>query len=206
MEVISTEKDYEPIAIGVENILNRSKTLPDKVFKESFNFFLFITFDELFMPEFFLKHLKYYLSYTGEDTFWVTTIDPDPRLYFGYHFDFWGAVKFSTLDTENEYLSALNNYPQDSPADALAHNSNLLMFFSPTNKWAVYGDRNAGIAVCAFTNREQMERFKSIYGSDLLEGVKLAAEYAYGKVGKYDLIKKLCNSYVANSGDTIPIK
>lgn len=70
------------------------------------------------------------------------------------------------------------------------------MFFSPTYKWAVYGDRDADIAICAFTDQQQMELFKSIYGSDLLDGVKVAANYAYGATGKSTLEATLCDSYL----------
>jgi hypothetical protein len=168
--------------------------LPENVFRQTLKFFLFITFDELFMPLFF-NHLKQYLLDIGENRFWVTAIDPDPKLYFGANLDFFGAIEFISSDTVDDYLSAINNYPEDSPADALAHNSNLLMFVSPTHKWAVYGDRDADIAICAFTDRRQMELFRSIYGSDLLDGIKAAADYAYGAAGKNTLEAKFCGSY-----------
>ncbi len=194
MKVVSTAKEYDSVAIGAEKILNKKKVLPDNVFNRSLKFFLFITFDELFMPLFF-NHLKQYLLAVGENSFRVTAIDPDPRLYFRANFDFFGAIEFVSSDTEDDYLAALNNYPEDSPADALAHNSNLLMFFSPTHKWVVYGDRDAGIAICAFTDFRKMELFRSIYGSDLLDGVKAAADYAYGAAGKSTLEAKFCGNY-----------
>lgn len=61
MKVITTEKDYDAIATGVEKILNKVKALPENVFNQTFKFFLFITFDELFIPQLFLNHLKQYL-------------------------------------------------------------------------------------------------------------------------------------------------
>ena len=194
MRLVSTEKDYNPIALGVEKVLDKRKVLPEKVFKQAFRYFLFITFDELFMPLFF-NHIKRYLLEISENGFWLTAIEPDPKLYFGSHFDFFGAIEFSTSDTEDDYLAALNNYPENSPADALAHNSNLLTVFSSTNRWAIYGDRGADIAICAFVERAQMELFRSIYGFDLLGGVKHAAEYAYGATSNNALKDKLCNSY-----------
>ncbi len=194
MRLASTEKDYDPIATSVEKVLDKTKVLPENVFKQAFRYFLFITFDELFMPLFF-NHIKRYALETEESSFWLTVIEPDPKLYFGLHFNFWGAFEFSSSDTEDDYLSAVNNYPEDSPADALAHNANLLMFFSSVNRWAIYGDRETDIAICAFADQEQMELFKSIYGSDLLGGVKSAAEYAYGATSNNALKDKLCNNY-----------
>jgi hypothetical protein len=194
MKVISVEKDYEPIVTSVKKILDQTKTLPENVFRQAFKFFLFITFDELFMPLFF-NHIKRYLLEAAENGFWLTVIDPDPS-YFWSHFDFFGSIEFSSSDSEDDYLAALNNYPKESIADALAHNSNLLMIFSPTSKWAIYGDRGSGIAICAFSDRAQMEFFKSIYDCDLLGGVKFAAEYAYGATDKNSLREKFCNSYL----------
>jgi hypothetical protein len=194
MRAITTEKGYGSVESDSEKILDRTKVLPENVFKQAFKFFLFITFDELFMPMFF-NHLKRYLMEIDENCFWLTAIDPDPKIYFGSNFDFFGAIEFSSADTNEDYLSALNNYPEDSPADALAHNTNSLMFFSSQYGWAVYGDRDADIAICAFADIEKMELFKSIYGSDLLGGVSAAADYAYGATGNSVLRAKLCSSY-----------
>lgn len=196
MKMALTEKDYHPIAVGVEKILDRTKVLPENVFRQTFRFFLFITFDDLLLP-FFFNHVKQYLLDVEENSFWLTAIDPDAKLYFGAHFDFFGTIEFFNSDTEDDYIAALNYDPGDSPADALTHNSNILMVFSPTEKWAIYGDRDADIAICAFTDREQMERFKSAYSSGLLGGVEAAADYAYG-AGKSTLKETLCNSYPTN--------
>lgn len=198
MRPIVTEKDYEPIAEGVERILDTKKVLPEKVFNQSFKYFLFLTFDELSMRPFF-NNIKRYLSESGEANFWLTAIKPDPKIYFGFHFNFFGAIEFSTSDTEDDYLGALHDYPEESPADALVHNTSSLMAFSSTNMWAIYGDRDAEIAICAFTGREQMDLFKTIYGSDLLLGeVKNVGEYAYGGSGNTPKVEKFCNSYLSS--------
>ncbi len=194
MRTITTEEGYGSVASDAERILDRTKVLPENVFKQDLKFFLFVTFDELFMPLFF-NHLKRFLLEVGENNFWLTAIDPDPKLYFGANFDFFGAIGFSSTDIDEDYLAALNNYPQDSPADALAHNANSLMFFSSQYGWAVYGNRDADIAICAFADIKQVELFKSIYGSDLLDGVSAAADYAYGATGNSVLKATFCSSY-----------
>ncbi len=194
MKVIKTEQDYEPIKIGIEKILNKEKSLPEYIYRQAYKFFLFITFDELFMPLFF-NHLKRYLQVTGENKFWLASIDPDPKHYFAAHFNFYGVVEFCSSDTEEEYLAALNDYPVDNPADALAHNTNSLVLFSAGYEWVIYGDRNSDIAICAFADKTQMELFQFIYGSDLLDGVKAAAEYAYGDSGNSKLRTTLYSSY-----------
>jgi hypothetical protein len=197
MRAITTEEGYFSVASVTENILDKTKVLPEKVFKQTFKFFLFVTFDELFIPLFF-NHFKRYLLEAGENDFWLSAVDPDPKLYFGANFDFFGAIEFSSIDTEEEYLAALNNYPLDSPADALVHSANSLIVFSSKYEWAIYGNRNTDIAICSFVDVEQMERFKSNYGSDLLNGIIEAANYAYGEIGNSVLKTKFFNSYSTN--------
>lgn len=194
MKAITTEEGCDSVVSGAEKILDKSKVLPENVFKQDFEFFLFVTFDELLMPLFF-DHLKRYLLEVSENRFWLAAVDPDPKLYFGANFNFFGAFELSSADTHEDYLSVLNNYPKDSPADALAHNANSLIFFSSQYDWAVYGSRDADIAVCAFADLKRMELFESIYGGDLLGGVRAAADYAYGATGDSVLRAKLCSSY-----------
>lgn len=194
MKVISAEQDYRSIAVCADKVLEEGKALPDKIFRKPLKYFLFITFDELFMPIFF-DHVKRYIEEVGENGFRLMALDPDPKEYFGSYFEFFGAFEFTGLDTEDEYLLALNEYPKDSPADALAHNSNSLMVFSLTSKWAIYGNRDADIAICAFADRAQMKLFELIYGSDLLGGVESAAEYAYSTSSETALMDRFCKNY-----------
>ena len=39
-----------------------------------------------------------------------------PRSYFFNHFGFYGAFEFLSSDNENDYVSALHDYPKSSPA------------------------------------------------------------------------------------------
>ena len=180
MKLISVEKDYSPIVIGIEKAIYMNESLPRKIFRKTFKYFLFITFDEIFMPLFF-NNIQRFLCEENENKFWLAAIEPDPKSYFFTNFNFYGAVRFSVSDTADSYLAALHSYPESSPADALAHNSNILIISTYQNDWVIYGDRNADIAICAFVGREKMELFSSIYGSDLLENAKFAAEYAYNE-------------------------
>jgi hypothetical protein len=194
MKVVSEEKDFSLIEFGIDRAIDRSKVFPDRVFRGTLKYFLFITFDELFMTMFF-NHIKEYLSKIGESDFWLVTIEPDPRRYFAHNFKFYGAFEFSRSDDEKDYVSALSGFPEESPADALMHNSNSLIILSSSNKWAIFGNRDADIAVCAFSDRGPFDEFRSLYGSDLLNGVKAAAEYAYGASGDTLQIDEFCKNY-----------
>lgn len=194
MKVINTENEFVHIDSKIDNAIEKSKILPDKIFRSVFKYFLFITFDELFMILFF-NHLKEYLIQVGEKGFWMSIIDPDPKGYFFKNFGFFGSFEFLNSDSENNYVSALNEFPYNSPADAPMHNSNSLVFSSFINNWVIYGNRDADIAICAFLNGEEMKIFKSIYGSDLLGEVNAAAEYAFGTTPKAE---EFCKNYSLN--------
>lgn len=195
MKVISIEQDFRPIELSIESIVDKEKFLPEMVFRPPFNHFLFISQSDLFVPNYFLKHLKQYLINSHEKNFWVTALEPSPRLYYKKNFDIFGAFEFSTLDTDADYLSAFNHYPKESNADALAYRGDTLLVSSFSKKWAVYANREDEIAICAFSNSTQMELFKEAYGDDLLDGVEHAAEFAYRQYADITNIPKLCANY-----------
>lgn len=198
MNVISSEEDFLRIDTCVDAAIEREVLLPERVFCRTLKHFLFITFDELFMPYFF-NYLKRFVIEAGGDNFWLTALDPDPNLYFCANFNFLGTFNFSCSDPEHEYISAMNDYPSDSLADALSHNANILVLSSMAKEWAIYGSRDADIAICAFSNMELMETFRKIYGSDLLGGLKSAAQYAYGRSADVGLAERFCSNYSCSS-------
>lgn len=192
-----TKSEYNLILSRSDEIINRKQNIPDKVFHKEFKIFLFITFDEILMPIFF-NHLKKYLVEINQKKLWVTTIKPDPKNYFEINFDFWGAFEIRPEDNAEDYIAALHNYPTESPADAIAHSANSILFFSPEHDWAIYGDRDSDIAICSFNNKEKMQIFQAIYGYDLLGSVKDAAIYAYGEEENIELKKHFFRSFSTN--------
>lgn len=191
MKIIKEKNDFDIVDASIDKIINKSKLLPENIFNNEFKHFLFITFDEFFIKLFF-NNIKKYLTQVGGKGFWLTVIDPDPKIYFFHHFGSFGTFEFSNLDGEDDYISALFDFPIDSPADALRFNSNCLFICSFDNDLAIYGSRDADIAICAFSNQRKMEIFKSIYGIDLLEDVRSAANYAFKNQSEID---QFCKNY-----------
>lgn len=66
LKVITLENDFTPIELGIKQIIYKNKELPEMVFKQPFKHFLFISQDDLFVTNFFLKHLKQYLTNAQE--------------------------------------------------------------------------------------------------------------------------------------------
>jgi len=178
VRVIKKRQDLDDVLFFLKDVIDRDKSLPGYLFKKGFSKFSFITFDELFMPDFFSKLCRY-VKVSGDSGFFLAVVDPDPMLYFGSNFDFYGIFEFSPTDAIESYISSINEYPKCSPADAIAHNSNSLIFFSKKKDWAIYGSRTSDIAICAFENSRKQECFQSIFGDSLLPGIEAAAIYGY---------------------------
>jgi len=179
MKRIESKQDYQIYKNAIETFVDKTKQIPQQVFNDSFRYFLFITFDEIFMEVFFY-HMKKYVSKIQETEFEMVVLDPDPEAYFFHHFGRYGILVIDDPDSYEDYLSDLSNPPDNFPADALIHNSNLILVTSNNGKWAVLGDREMDIGICAFADEESMNKFKDVYGDDLLDGVTVAAEYIYG--------------------------
>lgn len=196
MNVISTEQEFKPIEKRVNSLVKKSMVLPENVFNERLCCFTFLTFYEI-LTFLFFDDLNSFLKKLDESNFFVCVMDPNPRSYFAKHFNFFGSIKFSDKDNKNDYISALNNYPMDSPADALMYNSNELVISSVNSKyeWAIFAQRDVDLAICAFSDSKEMSLFQSSYTSGLLGNVEEAAIYAYGESGDSDLIRYFCGNY-----------
>ena len=208
MKIISTENDYYLIEKEFNNVLDKKKSLPQNVFGQEFKFFLFIDFYDLLSPRKLFNYLKPFLLGRGENTFWLTAIDPDPKLYYGKRFNFYGAIEVSCLDTDADYLNALENYPKESIADALWCRGDLLAFFSSSHEWVVYGDRDYDIAICAFKNQQTREKFKSVYDgkgllSDVYEGADLVYYPPYRTAIPADELERLKKAFIKNYSDQV---
>lgn len=196
MKLIVKDEDFKYLDVRISKIISREKSLPEKIFSSSFNHFLFTTFDDVIMAEYFFERIKLFLKNNGEDKFWIVTLNPDPKDYYHSNFGFYGAVEFTVNDTSDDYLDALGNYPKESPADALMHNSDILVCFSPNSNWCLYADRNTDIALFGFKSEDIMASLGDIYGNNLLGSVMSAADYAYGdsKADNEDK-RTFCNNY-----------
>jgi hypothetical protein len=188
MKAIYDKSEFDLIEVAFDKVIDRTKTIPEQVFRQALKSYLFIPFDDILLTERLFKHLKEYLINNNEKILWLTVGDPDPVTYFAHHFGFFGTVEFSVTDKADDYLSALWNFPQESEPDALMHNSNTLMLTSPSGKWAIVGDRYGEIAVCAFSDKIEVEKFRKEYGSDMfLNNVSEATEFTeYSSLLEYD--------------------
>lgn len=180
MKLVSINSDYMRVSNSINAAIVSDVNLPRRVFSQFFTRFSFLTFDELLMPNFFINLVRFQRA-IGEENFWFACIEPDPRLYFKEHFDFFGCLEFTIGDEAKAYCGALNDFPESSLADALAHSANLVVILSQSGDWIIYGDRAAEIAICAFNDSTLNDVFQSIFGDDLFPSAEFASDFAYGE-------------------------
>lgn len=138
--------DYNTNSDFANSIFYGGRKLPEMVFMQSMKHFCFFEFNSMISPEF-MSILREVAKHFREDTVLVTVLDPDPVEYFFREFGHCGAFQISSDSTNNEYFSILAHEPPESPADALLYNSNIIIWNSNGNKWAMWGERDSGIGV-----------------------------------------------------------
>jgi len=138
----------------------------------------------------FFRHLKGFLKKTGETKFIYLVLDPSPEDYGCDQTGKYKAIEFSVEDSEDEFISALNEYSGGDEPDCIMDNSDQILVMSDSKNWCVYANRDDDIAVCAFSDQGHYNDFQTIYGKDLLPDAVAAAKYAYGEDSNYEIFIK----------------
>jgi len=198
MRFLNKQSEYAINRKIVSSVIKRESALPDQVFKDCMKQFLFITFDLVLMRQFFM-HMKSFMHAIGEKDFMFSVINPAPDAYFYKHFSKYSVIAISIADSEDDYIAALDSDPGNSPADAIMHNSNLILIHSTTSKWAIYAERELGIAVCSFIDKSTRDVFFNEFeiGSvrDIDGAIKLMGLAFKNKTVPVDIERAFRNSY-----------
>ena len=136
----------------VRDLLNRcfelEARLPGQVLQRVPQAHAFFEFDEVF-SETFWNAMKGLLSHYGDDTVIFSVVEPDPESYFYKEFGYYPAMELSRAVRGDQYLSLFSFVPDDSPADALLHNSQALVFLSQSGGMAIWADRDLELGLLA---------------------------------------------------------
>ena len=80
-------------------------------------------------------------------------LDPHPEEYYYKEFGYYNWLKLPCDLTGDQYMDVLEEYPQDSMADSIMHNSFVVVWFPPSKEWIIIGDRSYGINILAIKMR-----------------------------------------------------
>jgi hypothetical protein len=74
-------------------------------------------------------------------------LNPDPQNYFKKEFGYYNWANVPVSINGEEYWNLLNSHPPDSPADSMLFNSETIVWFPKSAKWAIWGERKYGICI-----------------------------------------------------------
>jgi hypothetical protein len=103
-----------------------------------------LTFDCVeFQTKRFLDFLRKLMEWSSDSHFYYIVLEPDPRSYFFAHFGKYPLLEISIDDPGEAYITALNEDPGTSPADAVGTNWFQYVILPPSKKWFIHGQRDA---------------------------------------------------------------
>lgn len=151
--MITSRSDFEFELQKINRLIGRSATLPDQVFVTAPVAFHIVDFDQVWSEEFFVDAQRL-TRRAGDASLTLAVLRPDPDHYYHAHFGKFPVLRFSTSDSAQRYIDELHQDPGDSPADAIAYNSEVVLVYPASVRWAIYGDRDLEIAVIAVMDKE----------------------------------------------------
>lgn len=165
IDFVKNKNEFEKHKLNYLKIFNKKVSIEKNPFSSVFNVFMFFEFDFMFHEEFFMG-IKIFLNKTKEKELIFYTIEPSPEKYFFKYFNKYNVLEINVDNSEMELNSIMMKDPGGSPADAIALNSNEIVWFSESKDWAIIGSRDLEIAIVGFTNNKIKEQFLSSFESE----------------------------------------
>lgn len=88
------------------------------------------------------KLLQALMERSSDQVSHCIVLDPDPVHYFHQKFNKYPVLEMTSRDSSADYLSALNEDPSNSPADALGTNWWAFVIVPPSIRWFVHALRS----------------------------------------------------------------
>ena len=151
--MITSRSDFETELQKIDRMVDRSAALPDQVFLPRPVAFHIIDFDQVWSAEFF-HDVQRLTKRAGDASFTFAVLRPDPDSYYHAEFGKFPLLRFSHADPAQRYINELHEDPGDSPADAIAYSSAVILVYPMSERWAIYGDRDLEIGILAVTDKE----------------------------------------------------
>jgi hypothetical protein len=151
--MMTSRSDFEREMQFVDRLVDRSATLPEQVFRRRASAFHVIDFDQVWSEDFF-RDAQRLTKRSGDASFTFAVLRPDPDKYFHAHFGKFPVLRFTDADPGQRFIDEVHEDPGDSPADAIAYNSEALLVYPPSERWMIYGDRNVEIGIVAVMDDE----------------------------------------------------
>jgi hypothetical protein len=130
----------------VEACFRISKSLPERVFNERLSYFRFQEFDWAMSAKFW-PSVQTLCQSSGDASILIAVLEPDPLDYYKKEFGYFNWAELPIYSSSEDYWNLINNCPDNSPADSLLANSEKVVWFPPSRKWAIWGERSLEVCV-----------------------------------------------------------
>lgn len=159
----------------LEGLIARENRLPAQVFRPPVCRFLMLDFDRFQFKEYFV-YLSRFVEKVQESRFWFACLEPDPATYYYQHFKKYPFAEMLLHASPDEYLALLRQDPNGSPADALAYRADMIVFYSHSKRWVVYGERELSLIVAGFEDDSVAKAFLTSFDRSWLLSAEDAVE------------------------------
>lgn len=150
LDFVRSDHAHERALLSLTSCVVPASRLPDQVFALECKHFDFFDFDVVFEEQFW-NLLVGIARANGDSEVILGVLDPDPT-YFRKHFGYFGEAVLDISATASEYQDLISREPVDSPADALRHVANVMVYCGPSHAWAIWTQRDLGLGVVALDN------------------------------------------------------
>ncbi|GAC42257.1 hypothetical protein [Paenibacillus popilliae] len=154
---LKEKQEFEKSFEIMEGMLKYKERLPKQIFKSPLDFFLICEIENA-MGGPFENALKELAATSRDDYIIMGILDPDPVTYYYKEFGYYNWIHLPANMNEDYYWDMLNVEPKESPADTLVDNSYIMAWASPTNQWAIWGERDYGIAILGVNKKSIMRK------------------------------------------------
>lgn len=157
-KLISDKEQFEEALNLVKRAFDYEQRLPEQVFNVPFQKRCVFDFDKA-MGYSFWYELERLVNLSNDPYILVAVLDPHPVDYFYNEFSRYNWCILKKNTTPEEYWNAIESSPEESPADAIVFNSEVVVWLSPSMKWAIWGERSYGICILGLS--EEISSYKS---------------------------------------------
>jgi hypothetical protein len=151
--IIYNSNEFEKAHNLIKSVFNINQRLPEQVFNENFTNF---TCEEVYfaLSRNFWETLQQLARISNDTHIIIALLDPDPVSYFFKEFGYYNWFKLPVTSTAEEYKQLLWLAPQDSSADAMIFNSEVVVWVPLSGKWAVWTERSCDICILGFADKD----------------------------------------------------
>lgn len=158
---ISNSEEFTKLGNELDSIFNRKNQFPNQVFSDSYAGYKFEEFNYVLSDEVW-NTLQRLAIATNDDFVYVAVLDPSPDEYYYKEFGYYNWIKLPINLTADQYFNMLDFGPKESPVDAILFNSYTVVWFSPSLKWGIWGERNIEVCVIGFIDETVESKLTSI--------------------------------------------